>query len=243
MKFRFAALLLPVLFLCCNKGSNTVTKPPAPFSFTTTYDSIYTCYANSNITLLFTVNVKSGDINDAPVTYSVTGLPAAVTVMPSTQTVRGVLGGAFTITLGNIPVGTYTANFIISNSVTGTETHKLILNVTPPTDFGPMLAGTYDSSYDFCQPDSFFHYKSVVSTVPDTPYLIRISNIKNLGSSMKLRALLSKTIAIPAQYLAGYTVWGSGTYAKDTGTLYRMTIYDTLAKGGDTQYCIIHIEH
>lgn len=242
MNFRLAALLVAVLFWSCNKGDETVKKPAAPFSFTTTYDSVYTCYANSNTTLSFSINVLNGDINDNPVTYSITGLPAGVAVIPTSQTVRGVLGGAFTISLGDIAVGTYTANIIISNSSIGTQTHKLILNVNPPKDYGPILAGTYDSCYDFCQPDSFFYYSSVVSTVTDTPYLIRISNIKNMGAGIKIRAWLSKTVTVPAQPAGGYTIWGSGTYAKDNGTKYRITINDTLAKGLDTQYCTIHIE-
>jgi hypothetical protein len=242
MNFRLAALLLSVVFVCCNKNE-VVKKPPAPFAFTTTYDSVHTCYAESNTILYFTINVLGGDINDNPVTYSVTGLPPQATVVPAAQTVRGLLGGAFTISFGNTPVGTYTANFTISSSSTGTRVHKLILNVNPPKDYGPTLAGTYNNSYDFCQPDSFFYYSSVVSTVPDTPYLIKISNIKNLGASVKIRALLSKTITVPVQYAGGYTIWGRGTYTKDSGTNYRLMINDTMVKGIDTQLCTIHIEH
>jgi len=241
MKFRLAVFLLSVLFLCCNKGTDTVTKPPAPFSFTSRYDSIYTCYPYSNVTLSFTINVTNGDILGNPVTYTVAGLPPTITATPVTQTVGGVMGGAFTLTLGNIAAGTYLAHFIISSKVTGVDSHKLILNVIPPIDYAPLMAGTYDSAYDFCYPDSFFHYTSVVSAVADTPYLVKISNIKKLGAGFKIRAWLNKTITVPVQYVGGYTIWGSGSYFKD-GAGYSMRIDDTLVKGIDTQRCTIHIE-
>lgn len=243
MKVWSLIFLMSVLFICCDKkDSGTVTRPPAGFAFTTSYDSIYSCYPNSNVTLSFTINVVSGDIASNPVTYSVTGLPPNVTVMPATQTVGGVLGGAFTIMLGNVPKGTDTAKLTISSAVTGTETHKIILNVHDPIDNAPMLAATYNHCFDYCQPTGFFYYNSVVTTFADTPYLIRISNIRNLGSGVSLKAWVSSVIQVPVQWAGGYKVWGSGHYFKDTGSYFRMEINDTLVSGIDTQFCTIHIE-
>ena len=252
MKLRKLAWILPLLFCCCNKQDSTpVTRIDNGFSFTTNYDSVYTCYPFSNITLSFTITVNSGDIISNPVTYSITGLPPGITATPVKQTVGGVMGGAFTIALGDIPPGNDTANFIISDSTTGTETHQLIFEVKPPVDYAPKLAGTYHGSYDFCEPDSIIPYTSTVSAVVDTPYLVRISNIKNLGAAYSVRAWLThimgaNTITIPQQALGPYTIWGSGTFSHDVApydTLYQMIIHDTLAQGTDTEYCTIHIQH
>ena len=243
MRHLSLVVIISVLFICCGKkDSGTVTKPPAGFTFTTSYDSVYSCYPNSNVTLSFTINVESGDITSNPVTYTITGLPPNVTVTPATQTVGGVLGGAFTITLGNVPKGADTAKLIISSAATGTETHKIIFNVHDPVDNAPMLAATYNHCYDYCQPTGFFYYSSVVATVPDTPYLVRISNVRNLGTGVGLKAWISNVVQVPVQWAGAYKVWGSGHYFKDTGSFFRMEINDTMVSGTDTQYSVVHIE-
>jgi hypothetical protein len=249
MRFRYLAWLLPLLFCCCNKKDSGTTKKYEDFTFSTSYDSVLTYYTYSgNNTHIFTFNVAvlTGDIGDNPITFSVTNLPANVTVTPSSQVVTHLLGGVFTFAFGSVPVGVDTANLIISSTATGTQTHKLIIKVQAPPDYATLLAGTYAGSYDFCQPDSFFNYSSVVSTIPDTPYKIKITNVKNLGTGFIVRANVSNVVTIPLQSYMGYTIWGSGTFSHDNPpntSLYQMAINDTLVHGTDTNYCTIHIAH
>lgn len=242
MKNHHIAWLLPLLFCCCKK-TNAPSNPPVAFTFTTTYDSVIKCYANSPYAFSFNVNVLSGDIGSNHINYRISGLPAGITAQPDSLSVSYIMGGVFNFTIGNMPVGFDTAGFVISSASNGTQTHKLIFNVQKPFDYSPLLAGAYTHCFDFCQPDSFFYYSSVVTTVTDTPYLIKISNIKNLGTGYKVRALISKVVTIPSQNLGVFTIWGSGTFFKDTSNNYQMLINDTLVNGVDTQRCTIHIVH
>lgn len=244
------AWLLLVLLCCCNKqDSNNGTGPSANFVYSVHYDSVYTSYAYNNVSVPFYVNVTSGDIFKNPVSVSVSGLPSGILISPPSFTVTGIMGGTFTLALGNVAPGNDTGNITFSTAAHGTETHKLIIKVLPPIDYAPKLAGTYTQSYDFCQPDSFFYYSAVVTKVIDTPYLIKISNVKNLG--YLVRAWLSTVmgqnrVTIPVQSIGPYTIWGSGTFFHDVApydTLYQLSINDTLVHGVDTDYCTIHIQH
>jgi hypothetical protein len=246
MKSRCVAWLLLIFLCCCNKNQ------PAPagnnaFTFTTTYDSIINCTADSSYILYFNINVLSGSIDSNPVTYTISGLPANVTVFPTTQTVSLVKGGIFDFAIGNIPAGRDTASLVISSSVYGPQYHLLILNVLALTDYAPKLAGTYPGSYDYCTPaDSLYNYTSIVNKVADTPYEIKITNIKNLGLGFIVTAWLSTKVTIPFQSVGSYQIWGSGTFTHDNppyDTLYQMAIFDTLVSGTDTEHCIIHLQH
>jgi len=247
MKSRYLVWLLLLFFCSCNKSIPTPTNQFEPFSFTTQYDSIFTCYANSQYDLVFNVQVLSGNIDTNPISYSITGLPVNITALPTSQTVGYVLGGAFTLNIGNVPVGSDTADLIISSAVNGTQTHKLVLNIIPPFDYSPKLAGAYNNAYDYCQPSgNFYNYSSVVSTVTDTPYEIKITNIKNLGPGFVVRALVSNVITIPLQTIGAYTISGSGTFTHDNppyDSLYQMAINDTIINGTDVEHCILHIQH
>ncbi len=242
MKSHQLLWLMPFVFCACGKKNPDQPKP-AVFTFTTSYDSVLRCYANSPYVFSFGVNVLSGDIGTNRVNFEVKGLPSDITVDVASQSVGYIMGGSFKFTIGNMPVGFDTVGFVISSAATGSQTHKLIFDVQKPIDYSPLLAGTYIHCFDFCQPDSFFYYSSVVTTVTDTPYLVRISNIKNLGAGKIVRALISKVVTIPVQTIGAYTIWGSGTFFKDTGNYYQMIINDTLAKGVDTQRCTIHTVH
>jgi hypothetical protein len=246
MKSRYLVWLLPLLLCCCNKNQ------PAPavittFSFTSTYDSIINCIPNSTYLLNFNTTVLSGSVDSNPVTYTISGLPANVTVFPATQTVGLVKGGVFLFTFGNIPAGRDTISFVISSGATGLQTHMLILNVLALPDYASKLAGTYPGSYDYCTPvDSLYHYTSIVNKVTDTPYEIKISNVKNLGPGFVVTAWLSTKVSVPFQSIGTYQIWGSGTFTHDNppyDTLYQMAIFDTLVNGTDTEHCIIHIQH
>jgi hypothetical protein len=248
MNFRYLACLLPLFLCCCHKNQ------PAPagntantFTFATTYDSIINCTSDSSYLLYFNINVLSGSIDSNPVTYTISGLPTNVTVSPATQTVSLVKSGVFDFTFGNIPVGTDTVSFVISSGVYGPQNHMLIINVFPLTDYAPKLTGTYPSSYDYCiPPDSLYNYTSIVNKIADTPYEIKITNIKNLGLGFIVTAWLSTKVTIPFQSLGSYQIWGSGTFTHDNppyDTLYQMTIYDTLVSGMDTAHCTVHLQH
>jgi hypothetical protein len=242
MKSHHLLWILPLFLFSCGKKNPDQPKPVA-FTFTTTYDSVLRCYANCPYVFSFGVNVLTGDIGANRVFFSVAGLPTEISVDEAVQSVGYVMGGSFKFTIGNMPIGYDTVALVISTATGGSQTHKLIFDVQKPIDYSPRLVGTFPHSFDFCQPDSFFYYSSVVSTIADTPYLVKISNIKNLGPAYKIRALISKVVTIPVQTVGAYTIWGSGTFSKDTGIYYQMLISDTMVKGVDTERCTIHIVH
>ena len=246
MKLRHPVWILLLLFCCCHKDQPSPVVS-VPFTFTTTYDSILTCTPNSTKILFFNVMVLSGTIDTNPITYTITNMPANTTVIPATQTVTLVQGGIFTFNIGNVPPGNDTVSFTISSSANGTENHKIILKVNAPSDFAAKLAGTYPASYDYCTPsDSIYLYSAVTSAVADTPHLLKIRNIKNLGLDFTVTAWISTNVTIPYQSVGSYKIWGSGTYTHDNpphDTVYQMIIYDTLVSGLDTERCIIHLQH
>jgi hypothetical protein len=249
MKIRILAYITLLLFCCCNQTSTPVTPiPNFNFTYTPVYDSIITMSANSTYNFDFSINVLTGNINNNRLGCVITGLPASVSVFPATLVVGEVMGGVFTITTGNVPVGTDTLIFSRNCTALGTQKGKLILKIVPPIDYAPRLAGTYDSSYDFCSP-STYRYSAVVTTVPGTPYQLKIGNIKNLGPAFAVTAIVSQVITIPFQTipgLPGYSIWGSGTYTLISNPLttsyYEMNINDTLVSGIDTTPCIMHIQ-
>jgi hypothetical protein len=239
-------LLLFVLFSACKPEPQTAT-PVEDFKFSTQYDPIVACYANSTMNFSFTVKVLKGDISKNKLTCSISDFPFGTTVTPQTMLVGQLLGGVFSFNIGNLSSGDYPMKLTISSPTTGDEIHNMILRVQPPIDYGPVLAGMYGKSYDFCMPSTILNYPSVVSTVADTPYKITISNIGNMGAGVLVRAWLSNIVTIPVQNVGAFKIWGSGTYSKDGRAGhendYVMQINDTLANGTDTQRCIIHIEH
>ena len=95
MKIRYLAWLIPLFLLCCKKSNNNNTNKSAGFTFTTTYDSVITSYANDSFVFSFNVNVLTGSITGNPVTYSISGLPANVTVTPDSILVQDLLSGIF----------------------------------------------------------------------------------------------------------------------------------------------------
>ena len=247
MKIRYLAWLIPLFLLCCKKSNNNNTNKSAGFTFTTTYDSVITSYANDSFVFSFNVNVLTGSITGNPVTYSISGLPANVTVTPDSILVQDLLSGIFKFNFGNIQAGNDTVNFTISSAVYGIQKHKLILNILPPTDYSSLLAGTYPGAYNYCTPiDSIYHFSSVVSAVTGTPYTITISNVMVYDTSFTVTASLSNIVTVHFQTIGAYTIWGSGNYTHDNppnSALYQITMYDTVVHGLDTEACLIHIAH
>lgn len=246
MKSRYIVWLLSLFLCCCNKNPSAPAVNTA-FSFTSTYDSILNCAPNSSYILDFNTEVLSGSVDSNPVTYTISGLPANVTVFPNTQSVALVKGGIFLFTFGNVPVGRDTASIVISSAATGPQYHMLLINILGLPDYASKLAGTYPGSYDYCIPaDSLYNYTSIVNKVTDTPYEIKITNVKNLGLGFTVTAWLSTRVTIPFQSVGGYQIWGSGTFTHDNPpneNLYQMAINDTLVYGTDTERCTIHIQH
>jgi hypothetical protein len=247
MKVIYLICFIPLLLSGCKKRQDA---PPAttPFNYSVFYNSVFTLHANSTGNFVFTIKVISGDISTNHLSCYVTGLPANVTISPDTLDVAQLLGGVFTFTTTNIAVGSYPVQLVIYTKARGAETYNLTLKVDAPADFAPLLAGTYDTSFDYCMPvNAFYGYSSVVSTVADTPYLLKMTNIKNLGSTFVVRAWISNVVTIPVQTIGGQTIWGSGTYIHDARAHhendYMMTINDTLVTGVDTESCIIHMQH
>ncbi|MES2704303.1 MAG: hypothetical protein V4649_16800 [Bacteroidota bacterium] len=246
MRLLCSILVLLVLLSGCDKKDPDPVMPDE-FVYSTQYNPIISCYAGSSMIFSFNVIVKKGSIAKNKLTCTMQGLPAGATVTPTSQVVGLLLGGVYTFNAGTLPVGDYPVQFSITSDLTGTETRSLIFRVNPLPDYAGTLAGTYIKCFDFCPPTGFTYYTSTVSAVADTPYLIRISNIKNMGADFIVRAWLSTTVKIPVQTIGDYTIWGSGTYSKDGRpgheNDYVMLVDDTLAHGLDTQRCTMHIEH
>ncbi len=246
MKIRYLAYLLLLSLCCCKKKS--VPIPPDPsfsFVYTPVYDSVITMQANDSYSFIFDINVTNGNINDNKLWCTISGLPGDVTVIPGNMTVGLIMGGVFTFKTADISLGTDTLTFSIFSKATGTAVHKLILHIVPPPDYAPLLAGTYDSSYDFCSP-AIYKYTSLVSTAIDTGYTIDITNINALGSGFVVKAVISDVVKVPYQVVGSRKIWGSGTYGLDpmTGnTQYELSINDTIVSGLDTTRCTTHIQH
>lgn len=250
MKFRYLFFLLPVLLFGCKKKHNNTTDPngnSGVFSYAPKYDSIVSSPANSMYNFSFTIKVLSGKIAENKLTCSIEGLPAEVVVTPDSLVVGQLLGGVFSFNVGNLPIGYYPFLLKIRSQKYGLQVYHLSLHIVPLPDYAPLLAGTYDSCYDYCGGIDFVHYASQVTTVVDTPFLIKLNNIQNFGSSFVVRARVSKTVTVPVQTVGGKTIWGSGTYTRDARPghedYFIMTIKDTLVSGVDTQICTMHIEH
>lgn len=240
-----SCLLLAILFCGCKPAQPDPT-PVDDFKFSTVYDPIVKCYANSTVYFNLSINVLKGDITKNKLTCTISDYPFGVTVTPQSMLIGQLLGGLYTFDVGNVAPGDYALKITVSNSTITTENHTVILRVLPPIDYAPILAGNYANCFDFCQPNSLIKYASVVAAVADSPYHITISNVMNLGTSVVLRAVLSDKVRIPVQAAGVYTIWGTGTYSKDGRTGhendYAMLINDSLAYGDDTVACTIHIQ-
>ncbi len=251
MKYTTVVLALAILMLCCKKkgndNGNGNNNANGEFSYTMKSDSVASVYSNSTYYLSFSLKVSKGSITANPVTCTLEGLPDNVRITPAKIVVGNLLGGLFQLDIGTLSFGDYPFYIVHQSEKFGTQKQKVILRITAPPDYAALLAGTYDSSYDFCPDSGFYNYTSVVSTVADTPYLAKISNIRGLGSDFVVRAWIQNTVTIPLQTIKGRQIWGSGTYAQDArpghGGDYVMSIKDTIVTGTDTLGCTIHIEH
>jgi hypothetical protein len=247
MKYIALICMVSLVVLGCKKKHSDSVTTTDNFAFTGTSDSLVTVTPYVTVTFPFNIKVLAGDITQNHLTCLITGLPANVTVSPDSLEVAQLLGGVFMFNTTNITPGSYPIQLVIKSKSHGTETHNIILKANPSPDFAPTLAGTYATSYDFCQPTEFYHYSSVVSTVTDTPYLLKMTNIRNLGTGFVVRAWVSNVVTIPLQTIGSQTIWGTGTYSHDGRpghtTDYLMAINDTMATGTDTTFCTIHIEH
>lgn len=247
MKYFSLISLTLVLFFSCKKHHNDTPATPDNFSYAVAYDTIISVNQNAAANFSFHVKVLSGDISQNHLICKLTGLPNGITTDPDSMDVSSLLGGVFIINAGNVPIGSYPVQLSITDKVHGTETHNIVLKVKQPFDNATLLAGTYDSSYDFCQPADFYYYSSALSTVADTPTLLKITNIRNLGVGFVVRATVTNVITIPLQTIGSMSIWGSGTYAEDGRpghtNQYIMFINDTIVSGVDTQTCTIHLQH
>ncbi len=244
MKIRYTAFIFLILFCCCHKSNN---NKPVAFSFSTTYDSVITTYANTSFLYSVSLNVLTGSITGNQVTYSVSGLPTGVTDSPASFITSNLLGGGFNFKVGNVAPGSYQLDLESNCTATGIKHHNVILKILPLPDYSTTLAGTYPGSHNYCQPaDTLYSFLSVVDTISGTPYTITISNVKVYDTTLMITALLSGGITIPLQRIGSYTTWGAGTYTHDNAPyniLYALAIYDTIVNGLDTQTCLIHIQH
>lgn len=249
MRIVLVLLMLPVAFCGCNKKPETVLLPAGDtnFVYKLTYDTIIQTEANVVYYFPFNTKVVSGDIALNKLTCSLDGLPPYVSASPTSQIVGRQQGGIFTLAIGNLPAGDYPFSLKVASAKYGVRSSSVILRIIPQTDFVPVLAGIYDSCYDYCPDSGFYYYASVVSAIPDTPYVMKLTNIRSLGNDFVVRATVGKSIRIAPQTIGGRTIWGSGSFNEDArpghGGHYVMAIADTIVTGSDTLRCTVHIEH
>jgi hypothetical protein len=249
MRVLLLLLSVPLFFFGCRKKNNNpdVTNQSGTFAYTVVYDSILQASANSVYYFPFNIKVLGGDIAKNMLTCTLDEVPAYVAANPASMVVGKLKSGVFTLSIGNLPKGDYPFKLKIFSALYGEQVSVVKLRIIPMTDFAPILAGVYDSCYDYCPDSGFYHYSSQVSTVADTPYLLKISNIRNLGTDLVVRAWVSKSVRIPVQTTGGKTIWGTGDYSQDArpghGGHYMLAIKDTIVTGVDTQVCTMHIEH
>lgn len=237
------------LFLCCCKkkdAGSPVPEPVVTFAYTIDYDSVITVYNDGQYNFPFFVKVLAGNIDTNKLNFSITGLPQGITVDPQSQLVGHVLGGTFNFKAS----GAVPANYPIYMDITGknvSEHRRLILKVKPAPDCAPWLVGDYSSCFDYCNPASVFNYTAHCSTVADTPYLLKITNLRAMGDTVVIRSFVSSAgITIPVQQVHGLVIWGKGTYGKDSRAGhtndYVISIADTVVSGTDTSTCSVNIK-
>lgn len=250
MKYIGYILLLPILFVACrkNKKDDNGGTGANNFAYTIKYDSVAISQAGVTYNFPFYIKVTGGNIDSNKLTCSIEGLPISVTVEPPSMTVGNLLGGVFSFKIYALPYGDYPFRIKVQSTKYGLQVYNAVLRIVAPPDYTPLLAGSYDSSYDFCSLTGINpKYFTGVYSVPDTAFLLKITNPHNWGTSHVVRAWVYSTVTIPAQVVNGKTMWGSGTYSHDArpghGGHYIMEIKDTFAAALDTEYCTIHIEH
>lgn len=243
----FAALLLSV---SCKKEPEKVpdtSTGTGDFAYEVDVASIVRSPANAEYSFVFNIKLLSGSIVGNNVTCFVEDLPPQVGVSPGSVSVGHLLGGVFTFDVGNLTIGDYPFRLKTYTDKYGEGYTDVTLRITPIPDIVPHLTGTYDSCYDYCPDSGFVYYSSVLSAVPDSPYVLNISNIRNAGSDVIVRAVVDDKVSIPVQSFGAKTIWGSGTYGIDSrpshGGDYILTLNDTIVSGTDTLTCTMHIEH
>lgn len=248
MKFTYLLFIVPLLlFSCKKKNTDTNTAGANDFAYSVSHNPVIEVPANSIYNFSFNIKVLSGSIADNKLTCFIDGLPVKVTASPDSILVGQLLGGVFSLDVGIIALGEYPFQLKIRSAKYGLQTYSVTLRIVSPPDFAPLLAGVYDSCYDYCPGPGFTYYPSTASTVADTPFLLKLSNVRGMGTGVIVRAWISNTVVVPYQEVAGVKIWGSGTYAQDGrpghGGDYVMSVKDTIVTGTDTVGCTMHIEH
>jgi len=249
MRVLLALILAALALPGCKKKQDVMLLPVGDtnFVYKLTYDTIIQTDANLVYYFPFNTKVVSGDISINKLTCSLEGLPSYVSASPKSQVVGRQQGGIFTMAIGALPPGDYPFSLKVSSAKYGDRLSPVILRIIPQTDYVPSLAGVYDSCYDYCPDSGFYNYTSVVSAIPDTPYVMKISNVRGLGHDFVVRAKVGKGIRIVPQTMGGHTIWGTGSFSEDArpghGGDYVMSIVDTIVTGTDTLFCTMHIEH
>jgi hypothetical protein len=246
-------ILIPAVLLllpACRKNKNNdgTIDVPGEFAYSVRYDSVIAITEDAtDYNFAFYINVLSGNIATNNLTCSLEGLPAGISYSPSSMTVGHMLGGVFPMKLINVSPGNYYFRLKTYTDKLGTRFYNSVLKVQPRPDYAPALAAAYDSSFDYCNLSGLAFYPSVATTVADTPYLLRISNVHGLGSGVVVRAWVGTgTVTIPVQPAGSKTIWGRGTYSEDarpghTGH-YIVEIKDTVATVSDTDYCTMRMQ-
>lgn len=250
MKARYIFLLAPIFLLCCKKkqnGTDSNNTTANNFAYTVQYNPVVSSAAGAKYNFSFNIKVLSGNISQNNLTCEIDGLPGVIAVSPAALTVGHLLGGNFTFDIGSLPLGDYPFRLKINSTKYGEQVHNLTLRIVPLPDYAPLLVGAYDSCYDFCNGSDFIYYPAQLSVVADTPFLLKIANIQNLGSGFVVRAWVSKSVTIPMQTVGSKIIWGTGTYNQDArpghGGDYVLSVKDTIVSGTDTTTCTMHIEH
>ncbi len=218
------SLFIIMLYCSCNKAFQNTT--PGTLNYTLIHPNI-SLDANSTYHLNPQLYI-SGDIKKNPITISFKGLPANVTVSPSSVTVDTNYSPVFVFSGNNAATGVYNLQMIVSNSQTGDESYSFKLTVLPANDCASGISSSFSHYVYGCNSGS---YSVILSAIPGTPNMFTISNFENIGSSYSVSAIIdcgsnggSNNIAIylPRQTINGYTISGSGYYynSVNTNTVY-----------------------
>jgi hypothetical protein len=221
-RFKNSSMRKIVLFLLtfCAVVLSCDKQVSQPVDYNITNDALQTgvkdIYLADNGTYDMQVLVKflSG-FSDAKIKLDLTGLPANVTVTPSTFTGVPTYTQDFKFTTTGAALGTYQLTLTASTSGQASKVYYFNINVIPAncaTYFVGVLSGSSACASDYT-------YK-VTGTASAASNVIYINNFGGYGPSVNAKVILdcvNRTLTVPVQTVGnGTTLQGNGSFGLDT---------------------------
>ena len=226
------ALAIILLYSSCNKDFQSNT--PESFNYSINKSDL-TIDANSYLHYN-PLNISNGDVSKSPITISYKGMPANVTVTPSSITVDTNYSPLIVFAANNSAPGIYPMQMTVSGNTIGTQTYNFNLTVAPSSNCASNINPSTVYIVDGC---SGLSYDVTLDTIPGSPNMFTISNFENLGVNYKVLvfidcgAIIGATndgfteLYIPKQTVNGYTISGRGEYEGTLGNQF-IDINDTV---------------